>query len=322
MYRPFALMLPLLVSNSLLLAQGLVVLNKETATLVIVDVKTGKVSKPVSTGEGPHEVEVSADGATAFVTNYGSRTPGHTLSVIDLQTLTEKHRVELFPLGRPHGIAVFEDGKVWFTAEASKAVGRYDPSTNRVDSILGTGQNGTHMVLFDKARKHMITANIASDSVSVFPMEGANWTQIAIPVGKGPEGIDLSPDGREIWVAHSRDGGFSVIDLASKKVTGVFDAGTKRSNRIKVTANGKYALISDLGANELVVVDAVAKKVLKRMPIGKSPEGILLEPGGARAYIAVTGQNEIAVLDLKTLEVTTRFQPGAGPDGMAWIASK
>jgi YVTN family beta-propeller protein len=308
--------------SSLLPAQSLVVLNKESATLVVVDTKTGKVSKPVPTGESPHEVDVSADGSTAFVTNYGGRNPGHTLSVIDLGGLVEKHRVDLSPLSKPHGIAV-ADGKVWFTAEANKVVGRYDPASNRVDSIIGTGQNGTHMVMFDKTRKHMITANIAGDSVSIFTLEANNnWNQVLVPVGRGPEGLDLSPDGTQVWVAHSRDGGVSVIDLASKKVTATFDAATKRSNRIKLTEDGEHALISDLSGNELVIVDAASKKVVKRLAIGKSPEGILIEPGGARAYVAVTGQNEIAVLDLKTLEVITRFQPGAGPDGMAWIATK
>ena len=54
----------------------LIVLKKEDATLVTVDPSTGKVLGRVPTGEGPHEVAVSADGATAFVGNYGAQTPG------------------------------------------------------------------------------------------------------------------------------------------------------------------------------------------------------------------------------------------------------
>ena len=57
-------------------SSALLVLNKEEATLAIVDLASGKVVGRVPTGEGPHEVAVSSDGKLAFVGNYGSRTPG------------------------------------------------------------------------------------------------------------------------------------------------------------------------------------------------------------------------------------------------------
>jgi YVTN family beta-propeller protein len=81
------------------------------------------------------------------------------------------------------------------------------------------------------------------------------WTQTVIPVGKGPEGIELSPDGRQVWSAHSRDGGVSIIDVASRKVVQTINLGTKRSNRIKLTPDAKVRALSDLDAGELVVVE-------------------------------------------------------------------
>ena len=61
---------------------ALLVLNKSDATLAIVDPANGKVITRIPTGEGPHEVVVA--GKTAYVTNYGSRTPGSSLSIVDL----------------------------------------------------------------------------------------------------------------------------------------------------------------------------------------------------------------------------------------------
>jgi YVTN family beta-propeller protein len=300
-------------------ARALLVLNKEEATLAIVDASSGKVIGRIPTGENPHEVEVSLDGKLAFVTNYGSRTPGHTLSVIDLVTQKERHRVELAPLSKPHGITVSQ-GKVWFSAEANKAIGSYDPVSNRVDGIVGTGQSGSHMVLTSKDDKYFFTTNMGSNTVSIFERtaEAANWKHTVLAVGQGPEALDLTPDGRELWVAHSRDGGVSVIDIEGGKVASTIDVGTKRSNRLKFTPDGKYVLISDLAGGELVVLDRASRKQVKRMQLGKSPEGIFMEPGGARAFIAVAGDNHIAVLDLKTLELTGKFETGQGPDGMAW----
>jgi YVTN family beta-propeller protein len=79
-------------------------------------------------------------------------------------------------------------------------------------------------------------------------------------------------------------------------------------------------LITDLDGGVLVFIDASARKVIKRLALGRSPEGILIAPDGSRAYVAVTGENYVAVVDLKTLEVTGRITAGAGPDGLAWVA--
>ena len=91
MKRCLVLLALAVLGSTALSAQGpkLVVLNKEDATLVTVDPVTFKVLGRVPTGEGPHEVAVSADGKTAFVGNYGGATgPGNTISVVDLGATT------------------------------------------------------------------------------------------------------------------------------------------------------------------------------------------------------------------------------------------
>ena len=144
------------------------------------------------------------------------------------------------------------------------------------------------------------------------------WKVTSIPVGDGPEGLDLSPDGRELWTAHFRDGDVSILDVAGKKVIGTIALRTRRSNRLKFTPDGRRVLVSELDSSELVVVDALARKEIKRLALGSQPEGILIEPGGTRAYVAVAGDDVVALVDLRTLEVTGRIQTGAGRDGMAW----
>ncbi len=325
MTRLLPVILILVLLTSAPRAQGtgprLVVLNKEDATLVTVDPATGKVLGRVPTGEGPHEVVVSADGATAFVGNYGGAAgPGHTISVVDLVAMKEVRRFDVSPLRRPHGMEL-ADGKVYFTAEPNRIVARYDPASNQVDWLFGTGQASTHMVSVNRDATAIYTANIGGDSITVIE-RGANpevWSPTVIPVGKGPEGFDVSPDGRELWTAQSRDGGLSIIDLAQKKVVGTIDLRTKRSNRLKFTPDGRLALVSDLDAGEVLVIDVATRTVTKRIPLGRMVEGILVQPDGARAYVAVTGDNHIAVIDLKTLAVTARIETGRGPDGMAWV---
>jgi YVTN family beta-propeller protein len=180
------------------------------------------------------------------------------------------------------------------------------------------------MIVLSKDLKTIFTSNIGSDSVCIIqPGGGRNgWNVTAIPVGKGPEGMDLSPDGREVWAANSAEGSVSVIDVAAKRVTASLDVKTKRSNRLKFTPDGKLVLISDDGGGELVFVDAATRKERKRLKVGKGPEGTLIQPDGAKAYVALSGENAVAVVDLKSLEVTAKIATGNGPDGLAWAQRK
>lgn len=310
---------PALVAADQTPSPALLVLNKEEATLAIVDPGSKKVVARIPVGESPHEIDVSADGKMAFVTNYGSKTPGSTLSVIDLAAQKELRRVSLGSLRKPHGICV-ADGKVYFTAENNRVIGRYDPVGNQVDWVFGTGQNGTHMVLVNKAADRMFTTNMGSNSITSLTRSSGptGWDEAVIPVGQGPEALDLSPDGKELWTAHSRDGGVSVIDLATNKVVHTIDLKTKRSNRLKFTPDGKMVLVSDLSGGELVFVDRAGKKEIKRLALGKSPEGILILKDSSRAYVATAGDNSVAVIDLKKLDVVDRISTGTGPDGLAW----
>jgi DNA-binding beta-propeller fold protein YncE len=101
-------------------------------------------------------------------------------------------------------------------------------------------------------------------------------------------------------------------------VVATIDVGTKHSNRVKFTSDGKLALISDIGSGELVVVDAGTRKVVKRLKLGSNAEGILMRPDGALAYVAVSGDNKVDLVDLKKLAVVGEIDGIRDPDGMAW----
>lgn len=119
----------------------LVVVHKNGGRLLIVDPATGQIVGSAPTGTDPHEVAVSPDNRTAYVTNYGPPgLPGTTLSVIDLGAQTEARRVALNNLQRPHGVAEV-DGKIYFTAERANAVGRFNPATGEVDKTFDTAHD-------------------------------------------------------------------------------------------------------------------------------------------------------------------------------------
>lgn len=331
--------------------EALLALSKQDHTLAIVDPQNLRIVARIPVGEDPHEVIASSDGHAAYVSNYGSGR-FHTLAVIDLVGQKPLQPIDLGALRGPHGLTFVQD-KVWFTAEAAKAIGSYDPATGKVDWILGTGQNRTHMIYVFPDAKRIVTTNVSSATVSILehtegapgmpagpppqmspagPVEqgqppgpppippGGDWNETVIPVGRGSEGFDITPDGKEAWVANAWDGTVSVIDLSAKKVTATLAVNVPRANRLKFTPDGKLALVS--AGPDLVILDTASHKEIRRLPIGHGSGGILIQPDGKRAYVAFSPDGFVAVIDLTTLTMVGRIDAGGNPDGLAWAVQR
>ena len=325
---------------------ALLVLAKSDNTLAIVDPSSLQVIARVPVGPDPHEVIADADGKFAYVSNYGGGAY-NTLAVVDLVAQKALPPVDLGALRGPHGL-VFVGGKVWFTAEAAKVIGSYDPATRTVDLVLGTGQNRTHMIFVSDDLERIITSNVSSGTMTIMekifgggrgqsPGQGlgpgpgpggpmgpprADWNETVVPVGRGAEGFDVSPDGKEIWAANAQDGTVSIVDIAAKKVTQTLAANVMGANRLKFTLDGKLAFISSLGGPDLTIIDAATRTETKRVKIGRGAAGILMQPDGSRAYVACSPDGYVAIVDLKSLEVTGRIEAGKQPDGLAWAVRR
>ena len=295
----------------------LVVLNKTDSNLVIFDAATMKILGKVPVGDSPHEVTISADGKTAYVGNYGAQTPGNSLSIIDLATRKETKRVDLGGFYRPHEIAEV-DGKIYFTSETSRAIARYNPLTDKIDWVMGTGQTATHMLVFSPDKKRIFTANIASDSVTAInlgvPPNAQNITQI--PVGKQPEAIHISPDGKEVWVGLNAENAIDIIDTATNKFKEKIKIG-ERPYRIKFTPDGKRVFATMPNTKEILVIDAATRKEIKRMKLESAPLGIVFSNDGKSAFVTVVEPDGVLKIDTEKFEIIGKAETGKAPDGLA-----
>lgn len=328
---------------------ALLVLEKGANMLAIVDPGTLKIVGRVPAGPDPHEIEASSDGKFAYISNYGgSDSSLHTISVVDLVAQKALSPIDLGALHSSHGLA-FAGGKLYFTAETNKVVGRYDPATQAIDWVMGTGQDRTHMVIVSATLDRVFTSNVSSATISIIeqvdapapnfgPPPGAppgsgpppggprkTWHITNVPAGRGSEGFDLSPDGNAIWVANAQDGTVTIIDVSAKKALQTFPISV-HGNRLKFTLDGQRVLVSGSSSGSskanLVILDVATHKEVRSFDFGGGSAGIQMVPDGSTAYIAVSAKDKVVAVDLKKLETKGELATGKGPDGLAWAQRK
>jgi YVTN family beta-propeller protein len=312
---------------------ALLVLAKQAHTLEIVNPGTLKVVAKIPAGNDPHEVIASDDGTRAYISNYGFGAY-NTISVADLVTQKSLPLIDLGVLHGPHGLAV-AGSELYFTAEVNKVFGRYNPATGKIDWILGTGQDRTHMIEVSKDLNHIYTSNVNSGTVSIIdkvaeskapgPPRGAQgWEETVVHTGVGTEGFDVSPDGKELWSAAARGGTISIINLTTEKLVQTLYAKVTGANRVRFTPDGKYVFVSMLRNNggDLAIFSVRTRQQVKRLSLGHGAAGILMQPDGSRAFVSCSPDNYVAVIDLKTLKETGRIETERGPDGLAWAVRK
>jgi YVTN family beta-propeller protein len=293
----------------------LLAINKDQNALTIIDPLSRETVGVVPVGEHPHNVAVSTDGKLAFVTNQD----GGSISVIDIAARKELRRVDLGPGSRPHGI-YYAAARVYFTADAYKLIGCYDPASNKIEWLQGTGQDAEDGMLAvtkdgDKIfatynRSDTVTALERTPAPSAFkehsPWLEPRWTLTNINAGREPMGIDISPDGKEVWTADESEDRVSIIDVATLKLIRTFTTGSTRTNRLVFTPDGKLVLLASSRPYQGVLVLEVQTRnpgVVKRLGFdGDIPSGIVVTPDGSRAYVSLHDKG-IGIIDLTTLEV-------------------
>jgi DNA-binding beta-propeller fold protein YncE len=316
-------------------AETLLVVRKSGDAVDFIDPGSGLRLATVATGYAPHEISVSPDGSQAAVSNYGDRgQPGTTISILDLRQPRELRRIELAPHSRPHGVAWYAPDRIAVTTEGSRSLLLVDPHDGRIVSAIPTAQETSHMVVVDAGARRAYVTSLGSGTTSVLDL--AAGTKLAdVATGRGSEGIALSPDGRELWVAARADDALSILDartfapVARLPVAGV-------PIRIVFTPDGRTALVTCAGSGELAVIDtatrterarhrvevplapgAEARPYARMAPGSVLPVGLVMAPDGRSAYVAATLGDKVLQIDLSSGRVLREISVSGEPDGLA-----
>ena len=268
----------------------------------------------VPVGSNPHETAITPDGRFAYVTNY-SNSFGNEISIIELTSFREIRRITIGDLQGPHGI-VFAAGRIWFTAERTGNVGRFDPLIGALDWVGTTLGNGGHMLAVTADGRTAYTVNIGTDNVSVIPVSGtATVASTLIPVVNEPEGIALSPDGRELWAGSRGPFGISIIDLTAQRVAATISPGLP-AYRLAFSPDGRFVVAPR--QNRVVVYDASTRQIVREINTGGQALSLAFAPDSVRLFVATTFPDRIVRVNIISGQVTGTVASGPTSDGIAY----
>lgn len=338
--KPIAIILFLICAAGVAAADSgtLLVLNKSDNTVSLIDLASKQTVGTVPTGVAPHEVAVSPNGKLAVVANYGNQQqPGNTLTVIDLPGKKQLKTIDLGEYRRPHGITWLRGDEIAVTTEVNKTLLIVDVQKGAVVAAVVTEQNVSHMVVVAQRSGRAFVANIGSGTVTAIDLK--TRTKIAdIQTGAGSEGIDISPDQKEVWVVNRAANTISVIDVDSLKVVATLES-KDFPIRVKFAPGGKQALVSNARSGDVAIFDAISRKEIQRVAMqlkaaegstagqrvfgdqfgqGPVPVGILVASKLSHAFVANTNADIITMIDLKTWQVAGRLTAGKEPDGLGY----
>lgn len=297
---------------------SLLAVDRDGGELLVVDPTTMALRHRIAVGTAPHEVTGSPDGRLAYVANYGTKEePGSSISVVDVDTGKERQRIDVRPFLRPHGLRLVGD-KLYFTSEVTRTVARLDLGSGRVDWALGLGQAVSHMLDVSPDGRRLYTTNMLSDTVSAVDIDAPPHTPLRhAQVGKMPEGIAVSPDGRTIWVGENGSGRIVVLDATTLETKATLEAGSYPA-RIMFSRDGRHAFAADPKTSEVLLFDANARTLVRRIPVEGVPLGMLPSPDGRSLYVTLAAAGRVARVDLGTFTIDGVADVGRVADGIGW----
>jgi YVTN family beta-propeller protein len=177
---------------------------------------------------------------------------------------------------------------------------------------------------------YLYFADTGNDTLAVIDTANLNYNNYENPeetlvnVGQDPEGVAVTPDGSQVWVADTGPetggqslGGITVVSAATDTVTASLSlSGDPRE--IAFSPNGRTAYVTT-GAGLLVINTASLRVVTTITGLG-NPQDVAVSPDGRTVYVTNTVHGLVDVISAATNTVTGTIKVGQLPWGLVLSA--
>jgi DNA-binding beta-propeller fold protein YncE len=275
----------------------------------------------------PHELAISPDHKTAYVTVYGDGVygknphPGHTIAIIDLRSHQMIGSIDVSPYQAPHGIQVDASGTLYVACDLSRKVLIVDPVKRRITAAIDVEGTGHRLALLPDASKLYVANKDDRLFISVVDVKARKMVG-RVPMPDGTEGIVASPDGKRVLAADLKRPYVHVISTASDaEIDKVPVLGAEHGiYRIFYSPDGMRVLtcISTGQVNIFRAADLHAPQGVVHSA-GTAVMGIAFSADGKTALVGNHGEGTVSRIDLEKATLIDTFPAGKGVESLAFF---
>ena len=176
----------------------------------------------------------------------------------------------------------------------------------------------------------IMKALLVSLSFAALPFQGAaNYKVIGrypIPGVGGFDYVMLDSSARRIYVSHATQ--VDVLDADSGKVVGTIPD-TPGVHAVAIAPAFKHGFTSNGRENKVSMFEPSTLQVIKKIDVGKGPDGIYYDPASKRVFTNNHGSHDITAIDAATGAVVGTVNIGGdgeqaiiGADGLIYVNSE
>lgn len=256
--------------------KSLIVASSVGNELIFLDPKTGQIQRRVKDILDPYQIGFSPD-QKWFIAN-SLRLDRVDLYRYDGAALTLAKRIPLPKL--PSHMAFNAASTLAFiTQQGNDTVSAIDLATQTVKWSMPVGSlpAGIAMTPDDK---YLLVGIMGRDYVEVLDWK-TQKTVKRIKTGRGAHNFRALGDNRTIFVSNRVENTINVIDQTTLENVGTIDV-PGGPDCMEITADGKTMWVTLRFVRKVAVIDIASRKIVKLIPVGRSPHGVYFINHSAR----------------------------------------
>lgn len=189
----------------------------------------------------------------------------------------------------------------YVSSEKDDAITVIDLATLDVKGTIATCKRPRHMQMLPGSERRMVVVCSNSDRADVIDLTlGKSVEQI--PLAEDPELLDISPDGKTLYVSNEDDAQMSMVDVATRKVVRTVATGPEPEG-VKVSPDGKLVYVASEVANIVHVVDAATGKITHNITVGNRPRRFEITADGKELWVTNELAGSVTIIDREANKV-------------------
>jgi len=247
-------------------------------SLKVVDTRTDKVVDTIPLTGRPNQCASTPDGRYVGV-------PIRDGNSVDIVDTAERKVVKVLPVLQPHNCYnAGDDDTIFVSSMGEQEINLIDlKKMDYAKKIPVGGIPRPYAVSKDGKRLYAALSDFHGFVIASIPdqkivarveLPPAPPAACRLEPHTPTHGIELSPDGKELWVTSLADSGVYVYDVATNHFSAEIQVG-KCPNWITFSPDGRYGAVSNSGSDDSSIIDTRTRREVARVKVGRSPKRLL-----------------------------------------------